>query len=79
LIIKHYLSFTVVRILTRLVLALIANGLVEYAKSKGELRFFAVRWSQMTFCFLSLLVIVHFAVFTKELKVAHLNTARVVV
>ena len=77
--IKHYLSYTVVRILTRPVFALIANGLVEYAKSKGEPRCFALRWSQLTFCFLSLLVILHFAVFTKELKVAHLNTARVVV
>ena len=77
--IKHYLSYTIVRILSRPVYALIANGLVEYAKSKGEPRCFALRWSQMTFCILSLLVILHFAIFTKELKVAQLNTARIVV
>ena len=77
--IKHYLSFTVVRIPTRPVFALITNGLVEYANSKGEPRCFPLSWSQLTICFISLLVILHFAVFTKEQKVAYLNIARVLV
>lgn len=74
--IRHYMSYSIVRILTRPLFALAANGLMQIARNKGLHSCLPLRWSHMAFCGISLLVVIHFALCTDELKVKKSHAAR---
>lgn len=67
--IRHYLSYMIVRILSRPVFKLTAYGIKEIYKNEGKPKDAPIRLAHLIFCALSVLVILHTVFFLKELKV----------
>ena len=71
--IKHYLYYSVVRILSRPLFTLVGYGIIQYTTKRDDDFTSAFVWTNRVFVLLSLYIVFHMTCLLKELKVRSIS------